>query len=169
MPGCLDTWMPVTRPSARPSFFHSNCCCSIAWKETCCCSRSSITESWRMEFPQLCGGIWESGEPKISKSCTVLWNQWLEQSTSSRWTTCLCVISKWTVKCCQKDICFALFLFDGEGAFSNQSVLPHLHYLLSSQRQGSWENVGTIADELRTSSSWQERLEHRSEEFLMRS
>ena len=54
--GCLDVWMPVTWPSARPSCFHSNCC-SIAWKETCCCSRSSITESWRMGFPTSLGGF----------------------------------------------------------------------------------------------------------------
>ena len=65
--------------------------------------------------------------------------------------------------------------FQDEGAFLNQSVLriiiPYLHYHLSSQTQGSWQNVGTnvALDELRTSSSWQERLEHRSEEFLMRS
>ena len=54
--GCMDAWMPVTWPSARPPFFHSNCC-SIAWKETCCCSRSSITESWRMGFPTSLGGF----------------------------------------------------------------------------------------------------------------
>ena len=53
---------------------------------------------------------------------------------------------------------------------TNLYYLLHLHDLLSSQTQGSWENVGTnVADEIRTSSSWQERLEHRSEEFLMRS
>ena len=61
------------------------------------------------------------------------------------------------------------FYLMGRVHFRTNLYLLHLHYLLSSQRQGSWENVGTnVANELRTSSSWQ-RLEHRSEEFLMRS
>ena len=94
--------------SARPSFFHSNCCCSIAWKETCCCSRSSITESWRMEFPKSLGGFGNQVNLRSLNPALFCEISDLNKVPAQDGLHAFVSYQSEKFKCCQKGICFSL-------------------------------------------------------------
>ena len=124
------------------------------------------------DFPH--GGIWESGEPKISKSCTALFVKsvtWTKYQLKIDYMPCQSLSYQGEKLSVVKEtsVAFYFYLMVRVHFWINLYYLLYLHCHPSSQAQGSWQNVGTnVADKLRTSSSWQERLEHLSEE-LMRS
>ena len=96
--GCLDVWIPgCLSPGHLHShhFFNQTAAAPSLERKLAVAVDPQITESWRMEFPKSLGGFGNQVDLRSLNPALFCGNQWLEQSTCSRWTTCLCVISKW--------------------------------------------------------------------------
>ena len=169
MSGCLDVWMPACLSPGHlhaHHFFTQTAAPSLERKLAVAVDpQSQRAGAW--DFPNR-WGIWESGEPKISKSCTVCEISDLNKAPAQDWLHAFVSYQGEKLSVVKEtSVAFYFYLMVRVHFWINLYYLLYLHYHPSSQTQGSWQTVGTnVADELRTSSSWQERLEHLSEEFM---